>query len=260
MSKPKERPFNWFTPTHLRYAREGRYRDIPYLDRYYNSAMDRFVSKGGRGVQGANNKDLYRSNYASGRLKPPPGYMFDVEKAELVPQRRLRKSKEVFHEGLIYRNKHLMEEFLPTIRERAPPPQAAAGRYYIEAALYGRRNPGRQVPKEDTRSRLLSVFGRPVRRVGSHGSNDELMHGEQVVLRELDTASFEVSAADFAAFQRLPQENRLFILNDDDFEHFFAVMQKAGIYKSKSMFKVIKILAVSKSREEAPRSAREVEM
>ena len=34
----------WFTPTHLRYAREGRYRDIPYLDRYYNSAMDRFVS------------------------------------------------------------------------------------------------------------------------------------------------------------------------------------------------------------------------
>ena len=247
---PKERPFNWFSPTHLRYARQGRYRDIPYLDRYYNSAMDRFVSKAGRGEKGALNKDLYRSTYVSGALTPPKGYFFDVGRAELVPNRRIIKNREIVKDGLVYRGPHRMRELMPTTGVRVPLPTPAAGRYTIEAALYGRRHPSREESRQgDSAVRKLSVFGRPVRRLGSHGTNDALMGGEQIILRELRTESLDLSAEEFAHFQRVPQENRLYLLNTDDFLLFFKLCRAHGIAIDPSMFHVIKIKGVSVGRE-----------
>jgi hypothetical protein len=251
MSKPpRDRPFNWFTKTHLRYARQGRYRDVFYLDRYYNPAMDKFVSKGGKGLKGQDNKDLYRSTYANGRLTPPKGYMFDVAKAELVPSRRLRKGNEVFHDGLIYRGEHLMREFMPTTRVREVA-AAADGRYTLELALYGRRHPTRKDSKlGEGASKKLSVFGRPLHRVGR--ANNELMHGEQVVLRELRSESLDISAQEFAGFKRKPQENRLYLLNTDDFDYLFKLCVKHGISIDKSMFLVAKIVSVAAGRMGGP--------
>jgi hypothetical protein len=207
--------------------------------------MDSFVKKGGRGEKGALNKDLYRSMYVQGKLTPPNGYMFDVAKADLVPQRRLRKGNEVFRDGLIYRGEHLMREFLPTASVRVPPVAPEAGRYTIEAALYGRRHPSREESRRGNTVRNLSVFGRPVRRIGRHGTNDALMSGEQVILRELRTESLNISAEEFAQFQRSPQENRLYLLNTDDFLLFFKLCKAHGIAIDPSMFHVVKITGVS---------------
>ena len=235
-----------FSPTHLRYARQGRYRDVPYLDRYYNSAMDRFVKKGGS----ATNRDLYRSTYAHGTLTPPKGYFFDVAKGDLVPTRKIDKKREVLHDGLLYRGQHLMQELLPR-SARAPVAAAKEGFYTIEAAIYGRRHPSREEAKRANKPvRNLSVFGRPVRRVGSHGTNDALMGGEQVILRELMHISLtNVSSDEFARFQRPPQENRLYIFNTDDCNHFLHLCVKNGISIPYSAIQVVKITGVSVGRE-----------
>ena len=239
-----DRPFQWFSKTHLRHARQGKYRDVWHQDRYYNPAMDRFVKKSGKTKAGEDLKDLYRSNYADGRLSPPKGYLYDVGQAKLVPSRPKRKG-EIIHDRLLYRGRQMMQEFLPKSLPQAPIRAPAPGRITIQAEFYGHRHPGLGPENQNSQFTRLAVFGRPVHRIGSHGSNDALMGGEQVVLRALWKVTIDVDSADFADFHREPKPNRLYLLNEDDFLHFFNLMEKEGIHKDPSMFKVIKITAVS---------------
>lgn len=257
---PEDRPFNWLSATHLRHARQGKYRDVWHLDRYYNPAMDRFVRKSGRTTAGESLKDLYRSTYADGRLAVPRGFLFDVSQAKLVPLRPAKKKTEIIHDGLLYRGRHMMEEFMPTTRPTPALPPPAQGRISILAEFYGHRHPGLGPENANSQFTRLAVFGRPVRRVGAHGTNDALMHGEQVTLRALWKVTIDVDAADFAAFHRRPQPNRLYLLNDDDFLHFFNLMKKAGIRKDPSMFKLIKILSTSAVPQGDPSPAENILM
>jgi hypothetical protein len=255
-----DRPFNWFSKTHLRHAREGKYRDVWHLNRYYNPAMDRFVRKsGGRTKMGESLQDLYRSTYADGRLTAPRGYLFDVGQAKLVPLRPKKKG-EIIHDGLLYRGRTMMEEFLPRSLPQAPIRAPASGRITIQAEFYGHRHPGLGPENPNSQFTRLAVFGRPVQRIGSHGSNDALMGGEQVVLRALWKVTIDVDSADFAAFHRRPQPNRLYLLNEDDFLHFFNLMKKDGIIKDPSPFKLIKILAVSEVPDEEAEAGENVLM
>lgn len=252
----KERPFDWFGKAHKRHARNGRYRDVVYLDRYYNSAMDRFVKKTGTSKNGLNFKDLYRSTYANEKLTPPHKYLFDVEKAKLVKERPAQQG-EIIHNGLIYRGERLMQEFMPTSMERAPPPTPASGRITIEAVLYGNKHPRRGESRlGEAASKKLTIFGAPK---AWHGGNrivneNVLMRGEQVALRELTQVTFSVSEADYRGFKREPQENRIYLLNDDDYIYFFKMAEKDGKKLNESgMYKVIKTLSVTRSEGE-PRS------